>query len=185
MSYSSIINSAERYFEAIEGLINNTYLTSSNGKVKVSKLDSFIEEKGIHLTGTALKAHLWVKEQLGYGITRWFSKGTSQEWHKNDIRSFYQNINLEEYLNYSKWLTLEGPLTRWKERQAFYTLKGDIDSATFCAWNAELTALAMETQYSVKELRSKPEVLEDIEARLGTFDPNNLDRAGLEGLLPK
>jgi len=184
MAFNSVINSASRYFDTIGNIILDTHGDNHN-PVYPGVLDSVLRTHNLTVTKTALEAHIWAKEQLGYALTRWYKDGITNEWHHHNILNFYRNVNEKEYKDYSNWRILDGALIRWKERQAFYTLKGDIDSATFCAWKAELTAMAMASNSSVEQLQSNANLLDSIEARLGTFDPSALDRVGLQAWLPK
>jgi len=179
MAYNSTINTAERYFEAINGIIEGMFWRSDDKKVDPGCLSSFLRMRNITVTQVALKAHIWAVEQLQYAIQRFFTYQRIADNSLFTMLEYYRNINLEEYSAYSRFSTLEGALERWTARESQYIRDGDENSAIFCAHKRELTALAMERGVEVKALEQDQDLLAELDSKLGTYNTNALDHVGL------
>jgi len=179
MSYNSTINTAEKYFEAISGIIVGLYWQDPTGKVDPNSLNSFLLMRNITVTQIGLKAHVWATEQLNFAIERWFKGAWATAPNQNDILAFYKNINIDEYLSYARYHTLVASLDRWTERELFYIREGDENSAVFCGHKCELTAMSIARGIPVNELEQDSEIYKKLVERLGAYNPQFLDPQGL------
>jgi len=172
MSYKSTINTAARYFEVISGIIIGIYWTNPTGKVDPVCLDDFLSMRELTVTQSGLKAHIWVKEQLAYAISRWYKSGAPViALAQQVILDFYKSINLEEYLVQSRNEVLRKRLDYFQQRFRDAERDGDEDLMNYAERSAEIIATAISRGITAKEVTEDVYFMAKLDRMYGDYNP--------------
>jgi len=176
MAYNSRINTAIAYFEAISGIICGVYWNNPTGRVEPSVLDEFLRDRGITVSESGLKAHMWAKEQLHYAIDTWYKNNVHViAIAQQKVLNFYKSINYIEYSmaarNTALRQRLEYYLARLEEAEKY----GDDNLANFAGHKSELIASAMARGITAKELESDANFMAYLDEKWGDYNPFHFD----------